>query len=247
MRKLIQLKNKKGFTLVELIVVIAMIGILTAIILPVSLNAGKPQAAQAKAKSFYFGTQKILVEYKTDAPEKDTGYLSYNKGGSTYTIGPGDYLYMYAKAEKYKGFTEVGLAKLDAPSDGSAANTATGYQQYQYAEVINASSTDHSLLDKLNTFSTDDDTGYYYALIDDQCRVIMTYWLEFVDIAYISKATDASAEFSKTMITTTSDYTVDDTILGAYPERYAFDDATLFEEVKAYGYDDTSSSAPEST
>lgn len=246
MHKLIQLKNKKGFTLVELIVVIAMIGILTAIILPVSLNAGKPQAAQAKAKSFYFGAQKVLVEYRTNAPEKDTGYLSYVKDGATYTINSGDYLYMYAKAEKNKGFTEVGVAKLDAPGDGSAANTATGYQQYKFAAVINESSADHSLLDKLNTFSTDDDTGYYYALIDDQCRVVMTYWLEFVDIGYISKATDASAEFSKTTITTTSDYMVGDNTLGAYPIRYGFDDATMFREIKVYDSDDSSSSSPDS-
>lgn len=246
MHKLMQLKNKKGFTLVELIVVLAMIGVLTAIILPLSLNAGKPQAAQAKAKSFYFGTQKILAEYRMEAPEKDTGYLSYVKGGLTFTINSGDYLYMYAKAEKGKGFTEVGLAKLDALEDGSAANTATGYQQYQYAAVINESSADHSWLDKLNTFSTDEDTGYYYALIDDQCRVIMTYWLEFVDIGYISKATDTSAEFSKTTITTTSDYAVDSNTLGAYPIRYGFDDATLFQEIKMYDDDDTSSSVPES-
>ena len=33
MRRLMQLKNKKGFTLVELIVVLAMIGVLTACLL----------------------------------------------------------------------------------------------------------------------------------------------------------------------------------------------------------------------
>ena len=85
MRRLMQLKNKKGFTLVELIVVLAMIGVLTAIILPLSMNAGKPQAAVAKAKSFYFGSQRILIQYRADSPELQTGYLSYKKGAMTYT------------------------------------------------------------------------------------------------------------------------------------------------------------------
>ena len=195
MRRLMQLKNKKGFTLVELIVVLAMIGVLTAIILPLSMNAGKPQAAVAKAKSFYFGSQRILIQYRADSPELQTGYLSYKKGAMTYTINTGDYMYICAKAEKNNGFTELKLAKLSAPADGTAANPATGYTQFQFAAEITASSTDHSLLDKLNTFSTDDDEGYYYALVDDQCKVIMTYWCEtFIDD--ISKSTDTASTYS---------------------------------------------------
>ena len=165
MRRLMQLKNKKGFTLVELIVVLAMIGVLTAIILPLSMNAGKPKAAVAKAKSFYFGSQRILIQYRADSPELQTGYLSYKKDAMTYTINTGDYMYICAKAEKNNGFTELKLAKLSAPADGTAANPATGYTQFQFAAEITASSTDHSLLDKLNTFSTDDDEGYYYCLL----------------------------------------------------------------------------------
>ena len=230
MRRLMQLRDKKGFTLVELIVVLAMIGVLTAIILPMSLNAGKPQAAVSKAKSFYFGSQRILIQYRADAPEKESGYLSYEKGGMAYTVGTGDYLYMCAKAEKNKGFTELRLAKLDAPSDGSTANTAAGYIQYQYAAVITGSSPDHALLDKMNTFSTDDDDGYYFALVDDQCRVVMTYWCE-TEIEDLSKSTDTSAAYTKTAIQPTDNYYVGGYLMGAYPERYSMLGYTMFNEV----------------
>ena len=230
MRRLIYLHNKKGFTLVELIVVLAMIGVLTAIILPLSMNAGKPQAAVAKAKEFYFGSQRILIEYRADAPEKQTVYLSYENGGMTYTVGSGDYLYMCAKAEKYKGFTELKLAKLDAPSDDSPANTAQGYLQFQYAVTIDSASPDHELLDKLNTFSTDEDEGYYFALVDDMCKVVMTYWCETV-IEDISRVTDTSSDFSKTTIEPTDNYYVDGYLLGAYPERYSMLGYTMFNQV----------------
>ncbi len=242
MRRLMQLRDKKGFTLVELIVVLAMIGVLTAIILPMSLNAGKPQAAVSKAKSFYFGSQRILIQYRADAPEKETGYLSYEKGGMIYTIGTGDYLYMCAKAEKNKGFTELRLAKLDAPSDSSAANTAQGYVVMQTYALMDESSTDHKLLDSFNTFSTDDDDGYYFALVDDQCRVVMTYWCE-TEIDDISKSTDTSAAYTKTTIQPTDNYYVDGYLIGAYPERYSMLGYTMFDEVDIPA-DATTTTAP---
>ena len=207
-----------------------MIVVLTAIILPLSMNAGKPQAAVAKAKEFYFGSQRILIQYRADAPEKQTGYLSYENGGMTYTIGTGDYLYMCAKAEKYKGFTELKLVKLDAPSDDSPANTAQEYKQFQNAVTIDSTSPDHELLDKLNTFSTDEDEGYYFALVDDKCKVVMTYWCE-TDIEDISRVTDTSNAFTKATIEPTDNYYVDGYLLGAYPERYSMLGYTMFNQV----------------
>ncbi len=230
MRRLIRLHNKKGFTLVELIVVLAMIGVLTAIILPLSMNAGKPQAAVAKAKEFYFGSQRILIQYRADAPEKQTGYLSYEKGGMTCTVGSGDYLYMCAKAEKNKGFTELKLASNLAKDDGSPANTAQDYNLFQFAATIDSTSPDHELLDKLNTFSTDEDEGYYFALVDDKCKVVMTYWCE-TSIEDISRVTDTSSDFSKTTIEPTDNYYVDGYLLGAYPERYSMLGYTMFNQV----------------
>ena len=247
MRKLIQLKNKKGFTMVELIIVIGIIGILTAIILPASLNAGKPQEAMSKAKSFYFGAQRIMIQYRAESPEKDTGYFAYDYNTGTVTIGNNDYLYIVAKAEKGKGFTEIRLSDLQSPDGVAVSNTAQGYVRMQTYALINSSSANHKLLDSFNTFSTDDDYGYYYALVDDQCKVVMTYWTGYDDIAELSKSTDSSPEFTKTTISTTSDYYVDSFILGAYPERYAFDDMILFKEVEVQEYDDTSSTTASTT
>ena len=127
MRTLIRLRNKKGFTLVELIVVVAIIAVLSAIIFPMFLNSGKSQEAVAKAKSFYFGSQNVMIQFRADQPEKDTGFFTYPYGGETVTIGEGDYLYITAKAESGKGFTEIRLSNLQAPDDGSPANTAQGY------------------------------------------------------------------------------------------------------------------------
>lgn len=242
MRRLMQLRDKKGFTLVELIVVLAMIGVLTAIILPMSLNAGRPQEAQAKAKSFYFGAQRILIQYRADAPDKDSGYFTYEYGADTVTIGKGDYLYLVAKAEQGKGFTEIRLSKLPAPSEDVAANTAQGYKEMKTYALMDESSTDHKLLDSFNTFSTDDDDGYYFALVDDQCRVVMTYWCE-TEIDDISKSTDTSAAYTKTTIQPTDNYYVDGYLIGAYPERYSMLGYTMFDEVDIPA-DATTTTAP---
>ena len=60
----------------------------------------------------------------------------------------------------------------------------------------------------------------------------MTYWCEtFID--EISKQTDTSAAYSKTTIAVTDSYYVGNYLLGAYPERYAYDDMILFKEVNA--------------
>ena len=230
MRTLIRFRNKKGFTLVELIVVVAIIAVLSAIIFPMFLNSGKSQEAVAKAKSFYFGSQNVMIQFRADQPEKDTGFFTYPYGGETVTIGEGDYLYITAKAESGKGFTEIRLSELPAPDDGSPANTAQGYTALQTFAIIDATSADHSLLDSFNTFTTEDDHGYYYALVDEKCKVIMTYWTGDDEISEMSRLTESSSEFSKPFIEPTDNYKVDGYILGAYPERYAMLGYTLFEK-----------------
>lgn len=84
LKKLLGLKNKKGFTLIELIVVIAILAILAAILVPSMLNVlsdSKQKVADANARAVYSAAQAAYVSIATSgtAPAGDadgTDYLS---------------------------------------------------------------------------------------------------------------------------------------------------------------------------
>ena len=82
--------RRKGFTLVEIIVVLAIIGVLMAIIIPMVAGSGKDDAANAKAKSFYYTTQNVFMDFKIDKPDLDVdksndGYFTVQSGGAGYS------------------------------------------------------------------------------------------------------------------------------------------------------------------
>lgn len=126
-----KLKNKKGFTLVELIVVIAIIAILTAVIVPL---VGR-YAAQATYTTLQDGAKtventcnNVLSEvtrmgtvYKTSpiTGKKSNGTLTVTIGSGNYTSAQADSLNSSSTDDEKVG-AKLALALQDAVPDGAS-------------------------------------------------------------------------------------------------------------------------------
>lgn len=182
--KIKRLLKKQGFTLVEMIVVVAIIGILLGIVIPM-FNTGDAiiRAAKEKARAFYSNVQELMVDEKlagTELPGKNAGDINiiYVKleipSDSTVCDA---YIYMLKKTAGVTGENILGSpiaeckTNTDIDGDGNEfPNSEWKEFAYSLYKILRISDIDYNYADVGNQ------TAYFYAEVDNKYRVVTAYY-----------------------------------------------------------------------
>lgn len=164
MKRIQQLKAKKGFTLVELIIVIAIIGVLLAFAVPALMSSDRPTAGKGYAKDFYYAAQ----TYASRKHLSGEGTLS----GDHIVPAAGDSIILYA---------EVVAGEKGRVTDATCGIAVSGGAQTTLAGITDANrrSFVEGFLRLVNERLTETSyDGTFYAVIDDHYRVSAAYWTD---------------------------------------------------------------------
>lgn len=142
-----KLKSKQGFSLTELMVAIAIIGILTAVAVPSYLrfaNRAKQTSAQSELTGIYTAEKAFFTQYKVYHPHLT--YVGYQPDGvptrasvnsaSTDGICPADNLTLWPLRFYTVGFNNSTNVPASVP--GLAAAPNCGNNNFQYPETHTA-------------------------------------------------------------------------------------------------------------
>lgn len=141
-------RNKKGFTIVELVIVIGVIGILSAILIPtfVSLTSKAQDAARKEeCASAYNMYSAVALDKKIDKEEQKELYpeatytadivIEFAKQDAVRLVKDGDTGkgYVYSAADGWHDAVDADVTKYAAKVAGDDHSTFNGYVVYYHA------------------------------------------------------------------------------------------------------------------
>ena len=188
-----RLKSKKGFTIIELVVVMAIMGVILAMVLPIFITSDKPAKGNAMAKDFFYKAQDVMSVCKIAYPD--------GLGGSAKNF--------YAVIDKNGKVIETG----DYNGDFTAFNKTT-YQNKTKADSATTPTDSERTLNRFNEccenyfVDTDKMEGIVFVKVDSHFAVQSCYWIG---------ATGDTAADMETAFKGLTDFTVDsDNIIGDF-------------------------------
>lgn len=120
MRNVLSTKlNKKGFTLAELLVVVAIIAILVAVSIPIftgKLNEARENTDAANVRA---AKAVAVTEYLQTEEKQNSEYIGYYDAKNGKMVAGANNATPYGKQSKYKG----GLVKVTISADGKSVTT----------------------------------------------------------------------------------------------------------------------------
>ena len=224
-----KLLNKKGFTMVELIVVIAIMGIMLAILIPLlSTTDARRNEVREYARSFYSNVQELMTDEKLahtplpgDDPKKTQYVLVCAHVYENKTDYSGVQLYMSCGSDinALTAAAPTWLEDTDDTDDKVQLEAASPYKAYEEF----ATSLRKMLI-------SNERSGVYFAIVDSKYRVVSTYFVEAKTADEIFDTIFADAKSKTFSAECTLGKDSDTRYAGAWPEELAQNGKKLFLE-----------------
>ena len=174
--KINRLRAKKGFTMIEMIVIIAIIGILTSIVVATMSYDRKPTVGKGLAKDLFYVAQDAVSSIEVSNPHAFDAYGTDRAG-------------FYAQVDAGGNITEIRSMAIGVFDGTKRPNLAFGMTldpDTPLAVKHDGTSTDdhnafenklvHAISEYLMT--KDSMEGGYYVMFDKEFRVLVAYWCD---------------------------------------------------------------------